>query len=250
MGQGPALLLMRGRRAAAEPVAAALAYGLGRTADEALILVFDLGGGTFDCSLVEAFEGCLEARRWPPPSAFCILAGPGRARPAHRPAQGSCRRQRLASCCAALGWECAMPASCDPPEAPQSGGLSAVYPTLPYLTLQSVRPVRPERAGRAPGDRGGRRRAAGRRRLGPRAAGVAGRRAARRRAGWRRARRRLCKGGRGGSRGRAVHARGGARRSSQSALGVACVGGRGGASATRLSERTRACDSAGRGQRR
>lgn len=48
-----------------EPVAAALAYGLGRTADEALILVFDLGGGTFDCSLVEAFEGCLEARRRP-----------------------------------------------------------------------------------------------------------------------------------------------------------------------------------------
>ncbi|KAK9846442.1 hypothetical protein WJX81_003839 [Elliptochloris bilobata] len=43
-----------------EPVAAALAYGLGRAADEALILVFDLGGGTFDCSLVEAFEGCLE----------------------------------------------------------------------------------------------------------------------------------------------------------------------------------------------
>ena len=46
-------------------MAAALAYGLGRTADEALILVFDLGGGTFDCSLVEAFEGCLEARRTP-----------------------------------------------------------------------------------------------------------------------------------------------------------------------------------------
>ena len=24
------------------------------------MLVIDLGGGTFDCSLVEAFEGCLE----------------------------------------------------------------------------------------------------------------------------------------------------------------------------------------------
>ena len=54
--------------ACAEPVAAALAYGLGRTADEALILVFDLGGGTFDCSLVEAYEGCLEARRTSNPS--------------------------------------------------------------------------------------------------------------------------------------------------------------------------------------
>lgn len=51
-------------------MAAALAYGHGRTADEALILVFDLGGGTFDCSLVEAFEGCLEAWR---PRPLCLV---------------------------------------------------------------------------------------------------------------------------------------------------------------------------------
>jgi molecular chaperone DnaK (HSP70) len=45
----------------AEPVAASLAYGLGRArSEDALILVFDLGGGTFDVSLVECFEGCLE----------------------------------------------------------------------------------------------------------------------------------------------------------------------------------------------
>ena len=45
----------------AEPIAASLAYGLGRArGEDALILVFDLGGGTFDVSLVECFEGCLE----------------------------------------------------------------------------------------------------------------------------------------------------------------------------------------------
>ena len=45
----------------AEPIAASLAYGLGRArSEDALILVFDLGGGTFDVSLVECFEGCLE----------------------------------------------------------------------------------------------------------------------------------------------------------------------------------------------
>jgi molecular chaperone DnaK (HSP70) len=44
----------------AEPVAASLAYGLSRAEEDALILVFDLGGGTFDVSLVECFEGCLE----------------------------------------------------------------------------------------------------------------------------------------------------------------------------------------------
>jgi molecular chaperone DnaK (HSP70) len=44
----------------AEPVAASIAYGLGRGTEDSLILVFDLGGGTFDVSLVECFEGCLE----------------------------------------------------------------------------------------------------------------------------------------------------------------------------------------------
>lgn len=44
----------------AEPVAASIAYGLGRGTEDSLILVFDLGGGTFDVNLVECFEGCLE----------------------------------------------------------------------------------------------------------------------------------------------------------------------------------------------
>ncbi len=41
-------------------MAASIAYGLGRGIEDSLILVFDLGGGTFDVSLVECFEGCLE----------------------------------------------------------------------------------------------------------------------------------------------------------------------------------------------
>jgi hypothetical protein len=44
----------------AEPVAAALAYGYGRAADYETLLVFDLGGGTLDVSLLDCFEGILE----------------------------------------------------------------------------------------------------------------------------------------------------------------------------------------------
>ena len=44
----------------AEPVAAALAHGLGSPSEAATILVFDLGGGTFDVSLLDSFEGIIE----------------------------------------------------------------------------------------------------------------------------------------------------------------------------------------------
>lgn len=45
-----------------EPTAAALAYGIHRLEEEAPFLVFDLGGGTFDVSLVEIFDGVIEVR--------------------------------------------------------------------------------------------------------------------------------------------------------------------------------------------
>jgi len=45
-----------------EPTAAALAYGIHQLADESRFLVFDLGGGTFDVSIVEIFEGIIEVR--------------------------------------------------------------------------------------------------------------------------------------------------------------------------------------------
>jgi molecular chaperone HscC len=45
-----------------EPTAAALAYGLHQREREAKFLVFDLGGGTFDVSILEMFEGVMEVR--------------------------------------------------------------------------------------------------------------------------------------------------------------------------------------------
>src|SRR5262249_38920436 len=45
-----------------EPTAAALAYGYHEARDDKILLIFDLGGGTFDVSLVELFEGALEVR--------------------------------------------------------------------------------------------------------------------------------------------------------------------------------------------
>ena len=43
-----------------EPTAAALAYGIQDTGRETKFLVFDLGGGTFDVSILELFEGVME----------------------------------------------------------------------------------------------------------------------------------------------------------------------------------------------
>ena len=45
-----------------EPTAAALAYSLERREVESKFLVFDLGGGTFDVSILELFEGVMEVR--------------------------------------------------------------------------------------------------------------------------------------------------------------------------------------------
>jgi molecular chaperone HscC len=45
-----------------EPTAAALAYGFHEARDDKILLIFDLGGGTLDVSIVELFEGALEVR--------------------------------------------------------------------------------------------------------------------------------------------------------------------------------------------
>jgi len=45
-----------------EPTAAALAYGLDKEADDQTILVFDLGGGTFDVSILEIGDGVFEVK--------------------------------------------------------------------------------------------------------------------------------------------------------------------------------------------
>jgi len=43
-----------------EPTAAALAHGIANRSAESTFLVFDLGGGTFDVSIVELFDGIIE----------------------------------------------------------------------------------------------------------------------------------------------------------------------------------------------
>ena len=45
-----------------EPTASALAYGLNKLDEHATILIFDLGGGTFDVSVLEITEGVFEVK--------------------------------------------------------------------------------------------------------------------------------------------------------------------------------------------
>jgi L1 cell adhesion molecule like protein len=45
-----------------EPTAAAIAYGLGKTGKERNVLIFDLGGGTFDVSLLTIEDGVFEVK--------------------------------------------------------------------------------------------------------------------------------------------------------------------------------------------
>jgi molecular chaperone HscC len=45
-----------------EPTAAALAYGLKDAGTERILLIFDLGGGTFDVSVVDVMDGAIEVR--------------------------------------------------------------------------------------------------------------------------------------------------------------------------------------------
>lgn len=45
-----------------EPTAAALCYGIDHMEEESHILIYDLGGGTFDVTLLEMFDGVLEVK--------------------------------------------------------------------------------------------------------------------------------------------------------------------------------------------
>ena len=53
---------LRVERLLNEPTAAALAYGIRDKEQECKFLVFDLGGGTFDVSILELFDGVMEVR--------------------------------------------------------------------------------------------------------------------------------------------------------------------------------------------
>eukprot|EP00975_Prorocentrum_lima_P038560 8101679-Prorocentrum_lima.AAC.1 len=51
---------MKVERIINEPTAAAIAYGMDKTGGESNVLVFDLGGGTFDVTLLTIDNGVFE----------------------------------------------------------------------------------------------------------------------------------------------------------------------------------------------
>lgn len=53
---------LRVERLISEPTAAAISYGIHQERSETKFLVFDLGGGTFDVSILELFEGVMEVK--------------------------------------------------------------------------------------------------------------------------------------------------------------------------------------------
>lgn len=54
-----------------EPTAAALAYGLDTTKDGEVIVVYDLGGGTFDVSILEVHTSPLHTTT---STTLCVIA--------------------------------------------------------------------------------------------------------------------------------------------------------------------------------
>ena len=121
-----------------EPTAAALAYGLDKGAEDETVLVFDLGGGTFDVSVLEIGDGVFEVkshpRRHPPRRRRLGPAG-------HRLAGRSSSRPPTASTWPPTAWP--RSASRRPPRRPRSS-FSQVQQTqinLPFITATAEGPL-------------------------------------------------------------------------------------------------------------
>ena len=125
-----------------EPTAAALAYGLDKGKEDELILVFDLGGGTFDVSLLEVgkdddfstIQVARDRRRQPPRRR---RLGPARRRAPDQEVQGHHRRRRLEGQDRAAAPQGGRGAG---EEGAQLVGMSASI-QLPYLSLTENGPA-------------------------------------------------------------------------------------------------------------
>ena len=71
-----------------EPTAAALAYGLDKEGKDQTVLVFDLGGGTFDVSVLKIGEGVFEVKSTPRRAPGRRRLGPADHRLAGKLVQG------------------------------------------------------------------------------------------------------------------------------------------------------------------
>ena len=155
-----------------EPTAAALAYGLDKEGADQTILVFDLGGGTFDVSVLELGDGVFEVKsteRRQPPRRRQLRQGDRRldgrgvqARPGHRPG----RRPDGAPAPLRGGREGEDRAVVDDDDADQpavhhrdAGGAEAPRPAAHAREARGAR-ARPARADRRPDEAGARRRRA------------------------------------------------------------------------------------------
>ena len=85
-----------------EPTAAALAYGLDKKKDEK-IAVFDLGGGTFDISILDVGDGVFEVKAT---NGDTHLGGDDFDQRIDRLTSPTSSRRSRASTCARTGWRC------------------------------------------------------------------------------------------------------------------------------------------------
>ena len=128
-----------------EPTAAALAYGLDKGETEQTILVFDLGGGTFDVSLLEIGDGVIEVKATAGDNHLGgddwdeqVIDAPGQ----------DVQRVQRRSTCPRTRWPCS--ASARPPRRPRSSCPARSRPTSTCPTSPPAPRVRCTSTSRSP----------------------------------------------------------------------------------------------------